>query len=338
MGYGKPKDPAVHIMLDLETLGTDFFSPIVQVGACRVDEPTNGIEINVGYDVESIKPWRIDAGTVSWWKKQKKAAREGVFGHRDHALDALIDLMLSNGKNSVTAMKDPRAGQVLADLFNNHEPVRKSPRQALAEFAEWCRQFGDNVHLWTHVGFDYGLIKYSLKAVGLKEPWRYYSVQDMRTLDALAGWMELEREGEHHTALADCQYQSKRIQTQMAHLGISSISQLGTDWKGKKPQIPDDLADMAMKVNQLAHTMNREAQGLGNLDSTLEVMGEILDQAFQVMTMYSTTGDVHIGGRLVQLVTPGQQEMDLAKAEADMIIEQAQEPAQKKKPARKKKS
>lgn len=71
-----------HVMVDIETLGTDPGAAIVSIGAVRFDE--SGIEAQhfESVDIETAQAagLSIDAATLSWWLGQSDEAREQLFG------------------------------------------------------------------------------------------------------------------------------------------------------------------------------------------------------------------------------------------------------------------
>jgi DNA polymerase III epsilon subunit-like protein len=73
---------AEHVMVDIETLGTDPGAAIVSIGAVRFD--ADGIEAQFfeSVDIESAQAagLSIDAETLAWWLEQSEAAREQLFG------------------------------------------------------------------------------------------------------------------------------------------------------------------------------------------------------------------------------------------------------------------
>jgi len=73
---------AEHVMVDIETLGTDPGAAIVSIGAVRFDE--HGIEAQFfeSVDIESAQAagLTIDAETLAWWLEQSDDARAQLFG------------------------------------------------------------------------------------------------------------------------------------------------------------------------------------------------------------------------------------------------------------------
>lgn len=66
-----------HVMIDLETLGTGDFAPIVQIGACRFDAERVG---HVYRQNILARDWaNIDGDTLLWWNGQAADVRARVF-------------------------------------------------------------------------------------------------------------------------------------------------------------------------------------------------------------------------------------------------------------------
>lgn len=66
-----------HVMIDLETLGTGDFAPIVQIGAVRFDADRVGRKWRQNI---LARDWsNIDGDTLLWWMRQDPEARARVF-------------------------------------------------------------------------------------------------------------------------------------------------------------------------------------------------------------------------------------------------------------------
>jgi hypothetical protein len=70
-----------HVMIDLETGGTDPGAPILAIGAVEFD-PETGALGNQFYravdPVSALKHGRMSGDTFRWWLRQDDAAREAV--------------------------------------------------------------------------------------------------------------------------------------------------------------------------------------------------------------------------------------------------------------------
>jgi len=158
----------LHVMLDLETWGTEPGCDIRSIGAVVFD-PVSG---HVGYersfyqavDGGEIRGLTRDPKTVEWWESQPEEAR-GAF----------------------------------TDLVDLHEGLR--------DFSAWYRSLAHDtaeVTLWCNgPHFDEVILKACYKACNLPHPWHYRAPRDFRTIMELADWPEVERVGTYHNALDD---------------------------------------------------------------------------------------------------------------------------------------
>lgn len=72
-----------HIMLDLETFGTEAGSAIASIGAVRFDETEIGDSFYACVDLTSCQTHglRFDASTITWWMSQSDEARQALAVH-----------------------------------------------------------------------------------------------------------------------------------------------------------------------------------------------------------------------------------------------------------------
>lgn len=179
----------VHIMVDLETMGSKPGSAIASIGAVVFD-PVAGTLGDEFYRVVSLASCEraglsFDAGTIMWWLGQSEAARSALGGG--------VEL-----------------------------------RGALAEFFWWIEHAakGGRLRVWGHGGnFDEPLLSAASRAVSLPTPWRYSEGRCTRTLYELAG-VELDRAapeaGVHHNALDDARLQARAVCRAYANLGLAT--------------------------------------------------------------------------------------------------------------------
>jgi hypothetical protein len=166
------------VMVDLETLGTTPGSAIVAIGAVEFDMQNLVLGYRF-YRTISLKSCvaaglTIEADTVTWWLGRTDAARRAITGGTPLALvDAL---------NEFTAFR-----------------AKCAP--------------SDNVRVWGNgPSFDNALLSAAYRAVGLEQPWRFWNDRCLRTLSALFPSVEkLPREGVHHHALDDAEYQANHV-------------------------------------------------------------------------------------------------------------------------------
>lgn len=159
-----------HIMLDLETLGTDPGATIVAIGAVRFDVADGlGTEFGVSVSVEDCQAegLEIDASTLEWWLSQSADARA----------------QLEGGCSLGRALRDLAAF------------IRETNPDAL-----WANS----------PAFDCAILRAAFDAVGRNCPWAYYIERDYRTLrETLPAWPDREQETVSHDALDDARYQAE---------------------------------------------------------------------------------------------------------------------------------
>ena len=145
------------------------------------------------FDISAIKAGKVTGSTLAWWAQQGEVAKR-VFG--------------SNGKTPLSV--------------------------ALDELRTWMLKKATKPKVWGNgSSFDISILEhaYDHGAVGLKEPWQYTNIRDMRTImDYLQAEMKPKREGTHHNALDDAKYQAQCISA--AHRAITG--------KTAVPVIQDD--------------------------------------------------------------------------------------------------
>ena len=161
-----------HIMLDLETMGTNSFSAIISIAALEFDIQTGetGREFYVNVDLQSCMDigLSINAATIMWWLNQNEQARK--------------------------------------DLI---ERVAIYPiKAALALFSDFCRY--EDYQIWGNSArFDCGILQNAYDKLGMKIPWAYWNERCVRTLvsfnpDIRNNYPAAKTS---HNALSDCYYQ-----------------------------------------------------------------------------------------------------------------------------------
>jgi exodeoxyribonuclease VIII len=184
----------IHVMVDLETLGTDINSVITAIGAVKFDIE-NGEFLSEFYSPVCPKSCQeigmvIDADTVMWW----------LHPDRREARDAL--------------MRDEHRN----DIFN-----------ALTDFSIWYGgvdiAFGPMINplpVWGNgCMFDNQILELAYKRVGQDCPWTYKENRDYRTLRNLLGakYQQPEPVLAHH-ALEDARWQAQHLINICKHNGL----------------------------------------------------------------------------------------------------------------------
>ncbi|EEZ4274776.1 exonuclease [Escherichia coli] len=171
-----------HLMIDLETMGTNANAPIVVIGAVFFDPQTGEIG-PVFYIVISLTDAMNtgavpDGGTIEWWLKQSSEARAAI----------LTDQV---------KLKD-----------------------ALSRFREFINEYSDEkfVQVWGNgATFDNAILRRSYERQGIPCPWRYHNDRDVRTIVELGKTIDFDArtvipfEGVRHNALDDARHQAKYV-------------------------------------------------------------------------------------------------------------------------------
>ena len=171
-----------HLMIDLETMGTNTNAPIVVIGAVFFDPQTGEIG-PVFYIVISLTDAMNtgavpDGGAIEWWLKQSSEARAAI----------LTDQV---------KLKD-----------------------ALSRFREFINEYSDEkfVQVWGNgATFDNAILRTSYERLDIPCPWRYHNDRDVRTIVELGKTIDFDArtvipfEGVRHNALDDARHQAKYV-------------------------------------------------------------------------------------------------------------------------------
>jgi len=168
------------ITFDLETLGNNANSPIIQLGAVRFyGDEVNPDDIKEedkfirNINMKSLQNYgfEVNYDTIEWWFKQEDKAIKSIVNVEDK-----VDI-----------------------------------RQALSDFRTWLVNPADYVY-WSHATFDPPILTNALVKTGVGNFIRFTSHRDIRTLTHLVGGhVNVDRVGVHHNALDDCIYQALYI-------------------------------------------------------------------------------------------------------------------------------
>lgn len=169
-----------HLMIDLETLGTDPSAPIVAIGAVFFDPKTGelGAEFSATIDFESACEKRMpDVPTIKWWMKQSDDARAKVLRGKSYMYESLRGLE-----------------KFICD--NCHE---------------------SKVKPWGNgATFDISMLEDCFKCYDMQTPWKFWNIRDVRTVVELGKMTALtkdlvEFEGTPHVALDDAKHQARYV-------------------------------------------------------------------------------------------------------------------------------
>ena len=163
-----------NIMIDIETLSTEFDAVILSIAAVRFDLKTgdrSSEDLYIRIDKQSCADvgLKIDPDTVDWWLNQEDNARK--------------------------------------------EFLRNDDRKELAEALRRLSIFiPKDSKVWSNGStFDLIILRSAYKACKLKLPWEFYNERDVRTLSDLIPTIK-ENEpfvGTKHHPLWDCFHQIK---------------------------------------------------------------------------------------------------------------------------------
>lgn len=186
----------MHVMLDLETLGTKPGCAIVSIGACVFD--MDGVHNDAEYlrrpfyqavDIASplSRTLSIDPSTLSWWNVQSEEARKVFTGDKISLEQALYDftdwLYLMNKPEMLPAERD--------------------------EIYVWCHGATFDVPILNEAYDRWAVGGYTPRVHG--GPIKFWNVRDTRTLYALTTINPNRTKGTHHNALDDAIAQAKAV-------------------------------------------------------------------------------------------------------------------------------
>lgn len=171
-----------HLVIDLETMGTNINAPIVVIAGVLFDPQTGEIGL-VFYKVislvDAMKSGGIpDGETIEWWLKQSSEARSALLMDQIPLDDALLQLR---------EFIDENADEKFIQVWGNGAT------------------------------FDNTILRRSYERLGIPCPWRYYNDRDVRTIVELGKAIGFDAratvpfEGVRHNALDDARHQAKCV-------------------------------------------------------------------------------------------------------------------------------
>lgn len=164
-----PEPLPVHVMLDLETMGTRAGCAITAIGAVRFDAEGRRAEFYQTIDLRSCERagLRIEADTALWWLRQGESARRELFNATTHLNDALL------------------------------------------QFSAWMQEGGAETCVWGNgADFDNVILTAAYERVQIYRPWPRFRDRCFRTVKNLFPAPLLRAETAHH-ALLDAQLQAQ---------------------------------------------------------------------------------------------------------------------------------
>ena len=171
----------MHIMVDLETMGTRPNAPIISIGAVsfNADGIVDTFYRNVSLHGSVRSGAVIDPSTVMWWLRQDAQARA--------ALEDAQDGVDGGGAHSLESV--------------------------LRDFGQLRCIYGDSLKgVWGNgATFDNVIIQESCRRLGVPQPWEFWLDRCYRTVKSMYPNIKMERSGTHHNALDDARSQALHL-------------------------------------------------------------------------------------------------------------------------------
>lgn len=161
----------MHIMIDLETMGTRPDAPIVSIGAVAFDAAgiTSEFYRNVDLKTAVAGGGVIDPDTLMWWLRQDNPAREALSDETGIAITYVLD-----------------------------------------DLAKWFPATVSGVW-GNGASFDNVLLSESYIRAGMQRPWPFWKDKCYRTVKGMYLDVAYERSGTHHNALDDARTQAEHL-------------------------------------------------------------------------------------------------------------------------------
>lgn len=174
------KENLGHLMVDIETLGTQSGSVICSIAAVEFDivSGATGLCFNEKITLASALGvgLKIDADTLEWWMCQSNEARNKLFGIKNI-------------------------------------PLAHSVFEAFTKFNSFLKELGvEDLKVWGNSArFDLGILEAAYNVIRMQIPWVHWNERDLRTLVSFSPEIKKNMlfEGVKHDALADCFHQIK---------------------------------------------------------------------------------------------------------------------------------
>jgi len=183
----------VDIIIDIETLGTKPHSPVIEIGACAINNRTGEITANFSRRVPTGILFDIDAGN---------------FGFAD---DDTQDTIL-------WWTCDPVRKETLRKIMSRSACIHE--HCPLYEFVDWMIaqnvKADGNIRVWSNgPQFDLVILQSAFDRYGIKRPWICTQERCVRTALEQAGYEKgstswIER-GPRHRALNDARHEARKL-------------------------------------------------------------------------------------------------------------------------------
>ena len=162
----------MHVMIDLETMGTRPNAPIIAIGAVMFDGNGTIEEFYVNIDLESAVDDShavVDPKTVLWWMEQGGEARAALRGDKKKVLTALY------------------------------------------EFRDWLKPVEPEGVWGNGASFDNIILSETYRRLNLAPPWPFWADRCYRTMKNMYPHIQMDRSGVHHNALDDAKSQANHL-------------------------------------------------------------------------------------------------------------------------------
>jgi hypothetical protein len=173
---------AIHGMIDLETLSTRPDAVILSLGAIKFDPYTQEQPHDPLY-------FRVDVDS------QTEMGR--------HVMQDTLDWWATQPEH----IREDALGE--SDRISLDDTVKEINRWAVGIDVFWCQG----------PLFDYAILQNLYAQLGKPVPWQYWAIRDSRTLFSLYRETDVAKV-DAHNALADCDYQAKKVQRYYKQLGL----------------------------------------------------------------------------------------------------------------------
>lgn len=163
-----------HLMIDIETLGTDPRSVMLSIGAVKFTEEKilDGFYCVLDAD-EQLRTYKrqVSADTISWWTERDVAARAVFNAKNKFSLETMLDQLI-----------------------------------------EWIGDDADHIKVWANgASFDLPLLATAFTDTGRRAPWRFWNERCYRTVKSMSAIGAPNRTGTHHNALDDAILQTQHL-------------------------------------------------------------------------------------------------------------------------------
>jgi exodeoxyribonuclease VIII len=174
----------VHLMIDIETLGVQDDCVILSIGAaCNPNMSGLGLrfEVNIDKDDSIANGFKAEQATLDWWNKQSDASKEATL-NSDEGMDVVSAL------------------------------------GCLYYYIKDIKSYHTNIKLWAKGNFDFRILEYHYKTLGLNCPWTFRELYDYRTVANLFPDIPFIAPATAHIAIEDAKAQLKHLMTILEHI------------------------------------------------------------------------------------------------------------------------